>query len=132
MDAVRRNRSMCFSHLGVFLISVKPLTTENKTAPEICKITALREYIEHNPVQKAKLRKERQSHEHQEALLWQQAHFFLTNFKQSYLKKSSNEPHIREVEKPSFTNWNFLWKLRKTYSGFSAKHTRPFFLEKMI
>ena len=33
---------MCFSHLGVFLISVKPLTTENtenKTAPKICKIT---------------------------------------------------------------------------------------------
>ena len=34
---------MCFSHLGVFLISVKPLTTENtenKTTPKICKITA--------------------------------------------------------------------------------------------
>ena len=28
-----------FSHLGVFLISVKPLTTENKTTPKICKIT---------------------------------------------------------------------------------------------
>ena len=31
---------MCFSHLGVFLISVKPLTTENtenKTPPKICK-----------------------------------------------------------------------------------------------
>ena len=33
---------MCFSHLDVFLISVKPLTTENtenKTTPKICKIT---------------------------------------------------------------------------------------------
>ena len=33
---------MCFSNLGVFLISVKPLTTENtenKTTPKICKIT---------------------------------------------------------------------------------------------
>ena len=33
---------MYFSHLGVFLISVKPLATEiteNKTAPKICKIT---------------------------------------------------------------------------------------------
>ena len=33
---------MCFSHLGVFLILVKPLTTENtehKTTPKICKIT---------------------------------------------------------------------------------------------
>ena len=33
---------MCFSHLGVFLISVKPLTTENtenKTTSKICKIT---------------------------------------------------------------------------------------------
>ena len=33
---------MCFSHLGVFLISVKPLTTENteiKTTPKFCKIT---------------------------------------------------------------------------------------------
>ena len=33
---------MHFSHLGVFLISVKPLTTEiteNKTTPKICKIT---------------------------------------------------------------------------------------------
>ena len=33
---------MCFSHLGVSLISVKPLTTENtekKTTPKICKIT---------------------------------------------------------------------------------------------
>ena len=33
---------MCFSHLGVFLISVIPLTTENtenKTTPNICKIT---------------------------------------------------------------------------------------------
>ena len=31
-----------FSHLGVFLISVKPMTTENtenKTTPKICKIT---------------------------------------------------------------------------------------------
>ena len=37
-----RDRSMCFSHLGVFLISVKPFTTENtenKTIPKICKIT---------------------------------------------------------------------------------------------
>ena len=36
---------MCFSHLGVFLISVKPLTTENtenKTTPKICKITVYR------------------------------------------------------------------------------------------
>ena len=35
---------MCFSHLGVFLISVKPLTTENtknKTTPKICKITVM-------------------------------------------------------------------------------------------
>ena len=33
---------MYFPHLGVFLISVKPLTTENtenKTTPKICKIT---------------------------------------------------------------------------------------------
>ena len=33
-----------FSHLGVFLISVKPLTTENtenKTTPKICKITVV-------------------------------------------------------------------------------------------
>ena len=33
---------MYFSHLGVFLISVKPMTTENtenKTTPKICKIT---------------------------------------------------------------------------------------------
>ena len=33
---------MCFSHFGVFLISVKPLTTENtenKMTPKICKIT---------------------------------------------------------------------------------------------
>ena len=33
---------MCFSHLGVFLISAKPLTTENtesKTTPKIYKIT---------------------------------------------------------------------------------------------
>ena len=33
---------MYFSHLGVSLISVKPLTTENtenKTTPKICKIT---------------------------------------------------------------------------------------------
>ena len=33
---------MYFSHLGVSLISVKPLTTENtenKTTPNICKIT---------------------------------------------------------------------------------------------
>ena len=32
------------SHLGVFLISVKPLSTkntENKTSPKICKITVL-------------------------------------------------------------------------------------------
>ena len=31
-----------YSHLGVFLISVKPLTTEiteNKTTPKFCKIT---------------------------------------------------------------------------------------------
>ena len=37
-----RDHSMCFSHLGVFLISVKPSTTENtenKTTPKICKIT---------------------------------------------------------------------------------------------
>ena len=37
-----RDHSMCFSHLGVFLISVKPLTTENtenKTGPKICKTT---------------------------------------------------------------------------------------------
>ena len=36
---------MCFSHLGIFLISVKPLTTENtenKTTPKICKITCVR------------------------------------------------------------------------------------------
>ena len=35
---------MYFSHLGVFLISVKPLATEiteNKTTPKICKITVL-------------------------------------------------------------------------------------------
>ena len=35
---------MCFSHLGVLLISVTPLTTENtenKTTPKICKITVL-------------------------------------------------------------------------------------------
>ena len=35
---------MCFSHFGVFLISVKPLATENtenKTTPKICKITVL-------------------------------------------------------------------------------------------
>ena len=40
MDAV--GIAMCFSHLGVFLMSVKPLTTENtknKTLPKICKIT---------------------------------------------------------------------------------------------
>ena len=33
-----------FSHLGVFLISVKPLTTENteiKTTPRICKIFSI-------------------------------------------------------------------------------------------
>ena len=39
-----RDCSVCFSHLGVFLISVKPLTTENtenKTTPKICKITVL-------------------------------------------------------------------------------------------
>ena len=32
---------MCFLHLGVFLISVKPLTTENtenNTSPKICKL----------------------------------------------------------------------------------------------
>ena len=37
---------MYFSHLGVFLISVKPMTTENtenKTAPKICKITVVLE-----------------------------------------------------------------------------------------
>ena len=36
------DRSMYFSHLGVYLISVKPLTTENtenKTTPKISKIT---------------------------------------------------------------------------------------------
>ena len=36
--------SLCFSNLGVFLISVKPLTTENtenKTTPKICKITVM-------------------------------------------------------------------------------------------
>ena len=36
------DRSMYFLHLGVFLISVKPLTsenTENKTTPKICVIT---------------------------------------------------------------------------------------------
>ena len=35
---------MCFSHSGVFLFSVKPLTTENaenKTTPKICKITVI-------------------------------------------------------------------------------------------
>ena len=35
---------MYFSHFGVFLISVKPLTTENtenKTTPKICKTTVL-------------------------------------------------------------------------------------------
>ena len=30
---------MYFSHLVVSLMSVKPLTTENKTTPKICKIT---------------------------------------------------------------------------------------------
>ena len=33
-----------FSHFGVCLISVKPLTaenTENKTTPKVCKITVL-------------------------------------------------------------------------------------------
>ena len=37
-----------FSHLGVFFISVKPLTTENtenKTTPKICKITVLKRVI---------------------------------------------------------------------------------------
>ena len=32
---------MYFSHLGVFLISVKPSTTENNTTPKICKITVI-------------------------------------------------------------------------------------------
>ena len=35
---------MCFSHLGVFLILVKPMTTEiteNKTTPKICKLTVV-------------------------------------------------------------------------------------------
>ena len=35
---------MYFSHLGVFLISIKPLTTENnenETTPKICQITVL-------------------------------------------------------------------------------------------
>ena len=37
-----RDHSMHFSYLGVFLVSVKPLATENaenKTTPKICKIT---------------------------------------------------------------------------------------------
>ena len=37
---------MFFLHLGVVLISVKPLTTENtenKTRPKICKVTVLSE-----------------------------------------------------------------------------------------
>ena len=41
---------MCFPHLGVFLISVKPLTTENteiKTTPKICKITVTENAINH-------------------------------------------------------------------------------------
>ena len=41
------DRSMYFSHLGVSLISVKPLTTENtenKTTPKISKIT-VREFL---------------------------------------------------------------------------------------
>ena len=43
-----RDHSMYFSHLGVFLISVKPLTTEsteNKTTPKFCKITVLAECL---------------------------------------------------------------------------------------
>ena len=41
-----RCHSMYLSHLGVFLFSVKPLTTENtenKTTPKICKITVPRD-----------------------------------------------------------------------------------------
>ena len=43
---------MCFAHLGVFLISVKPLTTENtenKTTPKICKITVSRRHTLTDP-----------------------------------------------------------------------------------
>ena len=43
-----RNRSMSFSHLGVFLISVKPLATEkteNKTTPKVCKITVVYKFL---------------------------------------------------------------------------------------
>ena len=39
----RGHCTMYFSHLGVFLVSVKPLTienTENKSKPNMCKITA--------------------------------------------------------------------------------------------
>ena len=39
-----RDHSMCILYLGVFLISAKPLTTENtenKTTPKICKITVM-------------------------------------------------------------------------------------------
>ena len=39
---------MYFSHLGVSLISVKPLTTENtenKTTPKICKITVFKKKL---------------------------------------------------------------------------------------
>ena len=40
-----RNHSMYFPHLGVFFISVKPVTTENtedKTTPKFSKITVLK------------------------------------------------------------------------------------------